>query len=1355
MTKARGTLVSQPPRPSHHQPAATALARLSEKRLQTSARIGKAKVPIGRLSDWLDVGEEQGTSSDVPSTLRQMEQGVLQAPKRLEFYLTFERVPLWLLALDAEIVNHVWILGFATLDSFKARLTTLGVNERLFLAAIDNIDCSRVSYSLLDSPKPGAVLLASGSLEFVRHWSKTVSNPLLVLCDEHIRSRQLRGTNALRWLRLRHQTFGGVTEFQAILGTNIPQFEPVRTTLRRTIQHVLDYGIKPSWAKPPGLKSTDLTLNDRLHPDHLATPVLYHTHYSATGWGVRPLSVDEVGIAFGLPAWARLASLTLENSFPMVPIQIMDGCLKGILSTVPKVTPLKTPAPQTALTACHTTWLPRIQKFLPHSWVDSNLVTDKAVKRDDAGVPTHLWDKRCTLVLPYASPALDLLRKLILRVAVTRMFTEFRLYLVETYGQDWLSQLHNGRQRAAQRRSQQKRKRTRGEGDEEEKTESYEELVRDILAGVDAISRFADSDWWSWKRGSSLFFWRWPKGEQRTSARDGMTVWVKSRLPIYDRRARPPDPSKKLLIAEKLQKILDRGYVVFPEEKSFIKSLMDFFDVEKGSDIRMVYNGTSCGLNDVLWAPNFWLPYPATAARLLSYGYYMVDIDLGEMFLNFPLPKLLKRYSGVDLTPYAEELHKSREPKKPLSSGRQWVHWTRCWMGLKPSPFMAIRFYYLAEEFARGNRWQKDNPLRWDRILLNLPGATDFDPTMPRVMKWDELIKNIAGDIVAFVDDLRASGHSVERAWAISRQVVARLQYLGLQDAPRKRRPPVRTPGAWAGSIFTTTENTVLQSISQEKWDKVKAQLKELLEVFLSSVSPLFNYKRLEQIRGFLCHVAMTYALVTPYLKGLHLTLAAHHAGRDGAGWKLTPREWSAYLYEAVETGKMSEVEADSMRDAVEDTGPPDPMSSPSPKPLPKPPLTVAPVERLEDDVKALTVLFSKDEPTQKLIRASRVYTILYGFADASGSGFGSTVLGEDGIRYRIGTWDSDTQESSSNFREFENVVEALKEEAKQGHLRNALIFLCTDNSTVEAALVKGNSSSKKLFDLVLEVRRLEMHEGAQIVVSHVSGERMKAQGTDGVSRGQLKEGVSIGADMLSFIPFQLSAIQRSPAVEDWIRSWLGEEAELLKPEGWFERGHGLLGGKIDSKGFWRHHYKPGKFIWAPPPAAASVAIEELRKARIKRQDSMHVIVIPRLLKPEWFRQLYKAADLVFDVPPGAHCWTKCMYEPLIIGVVFPYLRNPPWQLRLTPKMCSLERDMRRMWKEPGMDPGDLLCKFLLVYERLRTMPADVVRRVLFFESRCPLPCEATSDRRRRKRKRSTPSTTNAVSMGQEATTSR
>jgi hypothetical protein len=129
----------------------------------------------------------------------------------------------------------------------------------------------------------------------------------------------------------------------------------------------------------------------------------------------------------------------------------------------------------------------------------------------------------------------------------------------------------------------------------------------------------------------------------------------------------------------------------------------------------------------------------------------------------------------------------------------------------------------------------------------------------------------------------------------------------------------------------------------------------------------------------------------------------------------------------------------------------------------------------------------------------------------------------------------------------------------------------------------------------------------------------MVAQGTDGVSQGHLKEGVSTGESMLSFISLHLLALQRSETLKDWIKSWLGNQAEFLEPEDWFERGHDMSGGCKDSKGYWRPKILPGTFVWTSPPAAANVALEELQKARIKRQDSLHVIVIPRLLKPKWF----------------------------------------------------------------------------------------------------------------------------------------
>jgi hypothetical protein len=75
----------------------------------------------------------------------------------------------------------------------------------------------------------------------------------------------------------------------------------------------------------------------------------------------------------------------------------------------------------------------------------------------------------------------------------------------------------------------------------------------------------------------------------------------------------------------------------------------------------------------------------------------------------------------------------------------------------------------------------------YDEVRLNLPGADDYTPTLPRVIKWNRKTSSIAGDFVTFVDDLQASGHSVGNSWQVSRQLSACMQYPGIQDVPRKR----------------------------------------------------------------------------------------------------------------------------------------------------------------------------------------------------------------------------------------------------------------------------------------------------------------------------------------------------------------------------------------------------------------------------------------------------------------------------------------------------------------------------------------------------------------------------------------
>lgn len=269
------------------------------------------------------------------------------------------------------------------------------------------------------------------------------------------------------------------------------------------------------------------------------------------------------------------------------------------------------------------------------------------------------------------------------------------------------------------------------------------------------------------------------------------------------------------------------------------------------------------------------------------------------------------------------------------------------------------------------------------------------------------------------------------------------------------------------------------------------------------------------------------------------------------------------------------------------------------------PPIYVKPVPRFFECPDALKSLFNVKLPPSITVRTSLVTFVIYGFADASKSGFGASLQMEKGVRYRIGTWSKDYDDESSNFREFENVVITLEEQSKDGSINHTTLIMATGNSTVESAIFKGNSSSPKLFDLVVRFKRLELHTGSRFLVTHVSGERIKAQGTDGLSRGKLREGVSLGLVMNTFCPWGKSPLQRSPDLEPWLRSWIGQDLEVLTPSQWFTRGHDHLSRYRDSGGFWRIKTKPGRYLWQPSPAAVDAMMEENRKAALKEQNPL------------------------------------------------------------------------------------------------------------------------------------------------------
>ena len=142
--------------------------------------------------------------------------------------------------------------------------------------------------------------------------------------------------------------------------------------------------------------------------------------------------------------------------------------------------------------------------------------------------------------------------------------------------------------------------------------------------------------------------------------------------------------------------------------------------------------------------------------------------------------------------------------------------------------------------------------------------------------------------------------------------------------------------------------------------------------------------------------------------------------------------------------------------------------------------------------------------------------------------------------------------------------------EARVGRLCDCKFFLFTDNSTVESCYYQDNSKSKRLHSLILDLCALEMEFGMTIHVIHVSGKRMIAHSTDGCSRGSLMEGVMAGEDMLTFVDLSRSAVEHSPGLLRWVRSWTSRpHLEPLTPERWFKEGHGITGGVLDRHNVW------------------------------------------------------------------------------------------------------------------------------------------------------------------------------------------
>ena len=323
----------------------------------------------------------------------------------------------------------------------------------------------------------------------------------------------------------------------------------------------------------------------------------------------------------------------------------------------------------------NSTFLPLLQKHLPHDWRQTQVDSITAVKSDDAIVHTKMWDLRITsLWSAFTSKWLQSFRTMVLTYQFKRLFAEFLhhmktvhqlplvLYLQkrhftapQLYKMGYISEKHNIK------------------GGIKRESTMTQTFFNDLEAGRRALHSYMGGSFQAWDNGSTLLFWRWPNADL---ARDGFLPYIRRHLPRNKTKAQVKSVQSKELMFPKLAKYIKRGYLQWIDSKQ-VQNYMDYFAVPKGKDdIRMVFNGTSCGLNDETWSSSFWLPMSNTMTRCLSYNYKAVDVDLGEMFLNFPVHCSIYKVLGLDLTPF-RELIKFTFPSVNITTSRLAVHWTR------------------------------------------------------------------------------------------------------------------------------------------------------------------------------------------------------------------------------------------------------------------------------------------------------------------------------------------------------------------------------------------------------------------------------------------------------------------------------------------------------------------------------------------------------------------------------------------------------------------------------------------------------------------------------------------------------
>jgi hypothetical protein len=202
--------------------------------------------------------------------------------------------------------------------------------------------------------------------------------------------------------------------------------------------------------------------------------------------------------------------------------------------------------------------------------------------------------------------------------------------------------------------------------------------------------------WFKFNAGSQLVHFRFPK-RYRKEAWDGVKSFFEWLGPTT-KRAQPliDNPTLRERLRDKIGKVIKWRYLV--TSGVIMKSYIKYFAAPNGDDdVRMVYDAAANKLNESMWVPTVWLPMIDTLVQGVDRGSWMMDRDVGDMFLNYQLHGDVCLFTAVDLACLYE---------CPDEPGSRWAVWDRNLMGFAGLPYSLIKMALVAKEICKGDQFQ-------------------------------------------------------------------------------------------------------------------------------------------------------------------------------------------------------------------------------------------------------------------------------------------------------------------------------------------------------------------------------------------------------------------------------------------------------------------------------------------------------------------------------------------------------------------------------------------------------------------------------------------------------------------------